>query len=195
MDGSRANEGGWGIPHTGGKLGELKTRAPDGGLRRGRNGGVDVRWGGERGWWRTPHAGEKSGELKTRAPVGGLRRGRNGGVDVRWEWASRAPPGRCGCDAFLVIRGSGGSRCCAPSPPAILLSPFQGGGKRGFGSSGWRRRMGADLERTIIGRSSANKGEKTSPLAPLAGLRSRAAKGPGVRGGGMVSGVDGGGVV
>ncbi|MBB5038704.1 hypothetical protein HNQ64_002967 [Prosthecobacter dejongeii] len=48
-------------------------------------------------------------------------------------------------------------------------------------------RTGADLERTIIGRSSANEGEKTSPLSPLAGLRSREAKGPGVRGGGMVS--------
>ena len=34
-------------------------------------------------------------------------------------------------------------------------------------------RTGADLERTIIGRSSANKGEKTSPLAPLAGSRAR----------------------
>ncbi len=61
--------------------------------------------------------------------------------------------------------------CCDhPSPGPHPRKRGEGGS---FGSSGWRRRMGADLERTIIGRSSANKGEKTSPLAPLAGSRAR----------------------
>ncbi len=38
-----SERGWWGTPYAGGKLGELETRAPDGGLRCGRNGGVDVR--------------------------------------------------------------------------------------------------------------------------------------------------------
>ena len=43
---------------------------------------------------------------------------------------SRAPPGRIWGDAFLVWRGSGGSRCCAPSPPATGFRPSRARRKR-----------------------------------------------------------------
>ncbi len=64
-----------------------------------------------------------------------------GAIGRRRTRISRDLPGRIRCNALLVRRGTGGSRCCAPSPPAILLSPFQGGGSKGADGAAWSGRI------------------------------------------------------
>ncbi len=118
--------GWWRTPHAGGELGELETRAPDGGLRRRWSGGGDVRWEG----LLAPFQGATG---VTRLWLGGGP-GVLGAAHLHPRLPSVALPGR----------GQGGGRGWAGADGItrrVMSTVLQGGGRGHAGADGITRRV------------------------------------------------------